>query len=113
MSATDNQQLLSERDVSNWLGVSEPTLFRHRRNGTGPKFIRLSARRIAYRRSAIEEWLRGCERQTLASAPSLATASDRPDPERTSARQPERSPRLDSPSPLSDGKASSPPGAGA
>src|SRR5262249_43927509 len=93
MSATDNQQLLSERDVSNWLGVSEPTLFRHRRNGTGPKFIRLSARRIAYRRSAIEEWLKACERQTLASAPPLATTSDRPDPERTSARQPERSPR--------------------
>src|SRR5262245_14519164 len=113
MSATDNQQLLSERDVSNWLGVSEPTLFRHRRNGIGPKFIRLSARRIAYRRSAIEEWLKECESQTLASAPSLATASDRPDPERTSARPPKRSPRLDSPSPLSDGKTSTAPGAAA
>lgn len=87
MSATNNQELLSERELSNWLGISEPTLFRHRRNGTGPKFIRLSARRIAYRRSAVEEWLRGCERHALGSVPSLATASDE-----TSARRPERSP---------------------
>jgi predicted DNA-binding transcriptional regulator AlpA len=76
MSATNNQELLSEREVSNWLGLSEPTLFRHRRNGTGPRFIRLSPRRIAYRRSAIEEWLKGCERQTLSSVPSPATESD-------------------------------------
>jgi predicted DNA-binding transcriptional regulator AlpA len=74
MRVTTNQELLSEREVSNWLGISEPTLFRHRRNGTGPRFIRLSARRIAYRRSAIEEWLKGCERQSLDSVPLLATA---------------------------------------
>jgi predicted DNA-binding transcriptional regulator AlpA len=67
MGGTTNQELLSERELSNRLGISEPTLFRHRRNGTGPKFIRLSARRIAYRRSAIEEWLKGCERQALSS----------------------------------------------
>jgi predicted DNA-binding transcriptional regulator AlpA len=73
VSATSIQEILSEREVSNWLGISEPTLFRHRRNGTGPRFIRLSARRIAYRRSAVEEWLRGCERQTLTSLPSAET----------------------------------------
>ena len=73
MGPTNNQELLSEREVSNWLGISEPTLFRHRRKGTGPRFIRLSARRIAYRRGAIEEWLKGCERQTLSSVPSPAT----------------------------------------
>jgi len=33
----NNQEILSEREVSNWLGISEPTLFRHRRDGTGPK----------------------------------------------------------------------------
>jgi predicted DNA-binding transcriptional regulator AlpA len=78
MSTTSNQEILSEREVSIWLGISEPTLFRHRRDGTGPKFIRLSARRIAYRRSAIEEWLKGCERQTLGSMPLLATTGERP-----------------------------------
>ena len=74
MKDTSTQEILSEREVSNWLGVSEPTLFRHRR-GTGPKFIRLSERRIAYRRSAIEEWLQARERQTFAPPPLLATGS--------------------------------------
>lgn len=69
MIDTSHQEILSEREVSNWLGVSEPTLFRHRRDGTGPKFIQLSERRIAYRRSAIEDWLKARERQTLGSTP--------------------------------------------
>jgi predicted DNA-binding transcriptional regulator AlpA len=69
MINTSNQDILSEREVSNWLGVSEPTLFRHRRDGTGPKFIQLSTRRIAYRREAIEEWLKARERETLVSTP--------------------------------------------
>jgi predicted DNA-binding transcriptional regulator AlpA len=58
-------EILTEREVSDWLGLSEPTLFRHRRDGTGPTFIRLSARRVAYRRSAVEEWLTQRERQTI------------------------------------------------
>jgi predicted DNA-binding transcriptional regulator AlpA len=68
MTDTNSQEILSEREVSNWLGVSEPTLFRHRRDGTGPKFIRLSERRIAYRRSAVEEWLKARERDALSPA---------------------------------------------
>jgi predicted DNA-binding transcriptional regulator AlpA len=59
------QEILSERQVSDWLGLSEPTLFRHRRDGTGPSFIRLSARRVAYRRSAVEAWLSQRERKAL------------------------------------------------
>jgi predicted DNA-binding transcriptional regulator AlpA len=66
------QDILSERQVSDWLGLSEPTLFRHRRDGTGPAFIRLSARRVAYRRSAVETWLSQRERQTLRDADSGA-----------------------------------------
>jgi predicted DNA-binding transcriptional regulator AlpA len=57
MINNSTDQILSERDVCNWLGISEPTLFRHRRYGTGPSFIRLSARRVGYRRSAVEAWL--------------------------------------------------------
>jgi|1186.fasta_scaffold1142722_1 predicted DNA-binding transcriptional regulator AlpA len=59
------QEILTEREVSDWLGLSEPTLFRHRRDGTGPTFIRLSARRVAYRRSAVEAWLSHRERHTI------------------------------------------------
>jgi predicted DNA-binding transcriptional regulator AlpA len=69
----NNREILNEREVADWLGLSEPTLFRHRRDGTGPKFIQLSTRRVAYRRSAIEEWLKERERQSLRS--SLGTAN--------------------------------------
>ena len=59
------KEILTERQLSEWLGISQPTLFRHRRDGTGPSFIRLSERRVAYRRSAVEEWLTKRERQSL------------------------------------------------
>jgi predicted DNA-binding transcriptional regulator AlpA len=59
------RDILTEREVSDWLGLSEPTLFRHRRDGTGPTFIRLSARRVAYRRSAVEAWLNEREHQRI------------------------------------------------
>lgn len=58
-------EILTERQVSDWLGLSEPTLFRHRRDGTGPTFIRLSARRVAYRRSSVEAWLKLHEQSQL------------------------------------------------
>ena len=64
-----NDQILTEREVCNWLGVSEPTLFRHRRDGTGPKFIRLSARRVGYRHSSVETWLRRREQHTVGCPP--------------------------------------------
>jgi predicted DNA-binding transcriptional regulator AlpA len=65
MTHSEKDELFSERQVSDWLGLSEPTLFRHRRDGTGPAFIRLSTRRVAYRRSAVEAWLQARERQAL------------------------------------------------
>jgi predicted DNA-binding transcriptional regulator AlpA len=63
-----HDEILTERQVSSWLGLSEATLFRHRRDGTGPKFIRLSARRVAYRRSAVEKFL--AERESDAPQPT-------------------------------------------
>ena len=51
------RDVLSEAEVSEMLGLSQPTLSRHRRNGTGPAFVRLSTRRIGYRRNAVEAWL--------------------------------------------------------
>lgn len=64
MISNSNDKVLTEREVCNWLSVSEPTLFRHRRDGTGPKFIRLSARRVGYRHSAVEAWLSQREQHT-------------------------------------------------
>jgi predicted DNA-binding transcriptional regulator AlpA len=65
MVYVEGDPLLSERELSRWLGISAPTLFRHRRDGTGPNFIRLSARRVAYRRSAVENWLRAREQRRI------------------------------------------------
>jgi predicted DNA-binding transcriptional regulator AlpA len=49
--------LLSERDLALYVGLSLPTLQRMRSYGGGPRFVRLSERRIAYRKSDIEAWL--------------------------------------------------------
>jgi predicted DNA-binding transcriptional regulator AlpA len=59
---TLSHELLTEAELSKFLGLSRPTLVRHRRCGTGPTFVRLSARRVAYRRSAVEAWLGQQER---------------------------------------------------
>jgi len=49
--------LFTERDLAVYLGLSLPTLQRQRAAGTGPRFIQLSERRIAYRRSDVDAWL--------------------------------------------------------
>lgn len=49
--------LLTEKDLSVWLGISSPSLQRMRTSGTGPRFVRISERRIAYRKSDVEAWL--------------------------------------------------------
>jgi predicted DNA-binding transcriptional regulator AlpA len=49
--------LLTEKELSTWLGLSLPSLQRMRSNGTGPRYIQLSARRLSYRKSDVEAWL--------------------------------------------------------
>ena len=54
---TTEKRLLTEKELSTWLGLSLPTLQRMRSKGGGPKFIRLSLRRVAYRAADVEEYL--------------------------------------------------------
>jgi predicted DNA-binding transcriptional regulator AlpA len=49
--------LLTEKELSVWVGLSLPNLQRMRSNGTGPRYVQLSPRRIAYRKSDVEAWL--------------------------------------------------------
>jgi predicted DNA-binding transcriptional regulator AlpA len=77
MINNSNDPILSEREVCNWLGISEPTLFRHRRDGTGPKFIRLSARRVGYRHSAVEAWLDLQEQKSPSRSSMRAATGER------------------------------------
>ena len=50
-------QVLNEKQLAAWLGISLPSLQRQRSDGSGPPFIQLSERRIGYRKSAVERWL--------------------------------------------------------
>ena len=49
--------LLSTTQVAAWLVVSVQFLEIGRHKGFGPKYIRLSARRIRYRRQDVVDWL--------------------------------------------------------
>ena len=49
--------LLTEKQLSAWLGVSLPSLQRMRSNGSGPHYVQLGPRRLAYRKSDVEAWL--------------------------------------------------------
>jgi predicted DNA-binding transcriptional regulator AlpA len=53
----DGDDLLSTRQVAAWLGVSEQWLEIARHKGYGPKFMRLSPRRIRYRRDEVLNFL--------------------------------------------------------
>jgi predicted DNA-binding transcriptional regulator AlpA len=57
MSLANIDPLLTEKELSAWVGVSLPNLQRMRSNGTGPHYVQLSPRRIGYRKSEVEAWL--------------------------------------------------------
>jgi predicted DNA-binding transcriptional regulator AlpA len=50
-------RLLTEKELSSWLGLSLPTLQRMRSKGGGPRFVKLSFRRVGYRPTDVESWL--------------------------------------------------------
>ena len=54
---TDLDPILCEKELAKWLETSRPTLQRQRSDGSGPPFIKLSERRIGYRKSEVERWL--------------------------------------------------------
>lgn len=66
MNAPD--PLINEKQLCAWLGVGRATASRWRQSGRGPRFVQLSARRLAYRKSDIEQWLASREREAGAIA---------------------------------------------
>ena len=50
-------ELLSTKQVAEWLGVSRQWAEIQRTKGGGPSFIRVSPTRIRYRRQAVLDWL--------------------------------------------------------
>lgn len=54
----DADNLLSTKEVATWLGVSEQWVEIGRHRGYGPKFVKVAARRIRYRRGDVIAFLR-------------------------------------------------------
>ncbi len=59
----DGDELLATSEVAEWIGISTQWLEIARSRGFGPKFVRLSARRVRYMRSSVLDWLREREHQ--------------------------------------------------
>ena len=57
VAAGDADDLLNTRTLADWLGVSVQFLEIGRHRGYGPPFIRLSTRRVRYKRSDVLDWL--------------------------------------------------------
>lgn len=53
----DEMKLYSPTDAAGLLGLQPRTLERHRREGTGPRFIRISATCVRYRRRDLLQWI--------------------------------------------------------
>jgi len=50
--------LLSTKDLAAWLGLNPQTVKLWRLRGTGPKFVKLGAQRVRYRRGDVLSWLK-------------------------------------------------------
>lgn len=71
--AGDPDDLLTTKQVCEWLGVSQQWAEIHRTTGDGPAFIRVSPTRIRYRRQCVLDWLAG---RTYASTAEYAQRAD-------------------------------------
>jgi predicted DNA-binding transcriptional regulator AlpA len=56
------EPLISEKQLQDILGVGFQTLKRWRQAGTGPRYIALGTRRLAYRPSDVKAWLESRQR---------------------------------------------------
>lgn len=62
-SILNTDRLLTPQQLSELTGLSTSTLAKRRMvDGQGPRFVRLSGNRVAYRESAVNDWLRARER---------------------------------------------------
>jgi predicted DNA-binding transcriptional regulator AlpA len=54
----DDDDLLTTKQVADWLGMSDQWLEVGRGKGYGPPYVRLSARGIRYKRNDVVNWLK-------------------------------------------------------
>ena len=75
-------ELMTWREVAEWLRVSKNTLELWRRGGTGPAWLRLDSGRIRYRRADVQAWL-----DALAKATNAEPLRDEPPSKQRRRRQ--------------------------
>lgn len=73
-----NDPVMLTSEAAAYVRMSRSTLAKWRmRDGAGPRFVRLGGKRVGYRRSALDEWLAGCERGSTLDDLRLRIASPR------------------------------------
>ena len=60
--------LLNANEAAEILGVSKATLAKWRCSGTGPSFVKLGLRRVAYQVHALEEFVSANNRQSTSES---------------------------------------------
>lgn len=60
----DPVELLNEREAARLLGYTPRALQKWRMTGGGPRFVRVSARSVRYRRQDLDAWIRERLRQS-------------------------------------------------
>lgn len=58
MSKIPTPQFYSPKQVRSLTSLSEPTLWRMRRQGTFPQAVKLSDRRVGYPAEVVDNWIR-------------------------------------------------------
>lgn len=59
---------MSVTEAAAYTGLAASTLNKKRMDGTGPSFIKLSARRIAYSVADVDKWIDSRRRQSTSDA---------------------------------------------
>lgn len=57
MSTHEDNEFLTTREAAAFLDVSVQTLWLWRRDKTGPKYVRLGASQVKYRRQDLEDYI--------------------------------------------------------
>lgn len=56
-TADDRRRVVDEECAALHCGVAAVTMRRHRKAGTGPRYVRLGVRKIGYRLCDLDEWI--------------------------------------------------------
>lgn len=67
MPNNDSRQRYWAAEAAAYLRVSRSTLAKWRMNDTGPLFHRCGPRLVYYFRDELDQWLEGCDAQSVAS----------------------------------------------